>query len=496
MNPANPTYPVSPDLAMLEARRVWREKEQVSPHWWVVASILGDLIIAAAAALCAYWLRFHTAISGMGVEAIDAITLRQYLGHMVLGSISLVLVLGWQGVYQHNVLLRSRWVASKIAKGVLIWTLGFLAISLALKMQPVLSRVYMGLNGACALLLLLTWRSAFHAFLRSPGRVESLQQRTLFVGWNKDALALWKTLKRDQACAYDILGWVRTDSHEDATPMTRSEFPCLGTLEEVERLIATHAVDMIVVADLHGPRDQLIALANLCEREMIQFKVIPSVFRIFSSGLALETIAGTPILGVSRLPLDHTLNVMVKRALDILGSVAGLILSAPVIAVFGAIVWLESKGPVFYRQRRWGINGVPFEIIKIRSMRLDAEKATGAQWCVKDDPRRLRIGAFMRKWNIDELPQFWNVLKGEMSLVGPRPERPELIAGFKHEIPHYNARHSAKPGMTGWAQVNGLRGDTDLGERIQCDLWYLENWSLWLDIQIMALTFFKRDNAY
>jgi exopolysaccharide biosynthesis polyprenyl glycosylphosphotransferase len=229
---------------------------------------------------------------------------------------------------------------------------------------------------------------------------------------------------------------------------------------------------------------------------MIQFKVIPSVFRIFSSGLALETIAGTPILGVTRLPLDHTVNVMAKRALDIVGAIVGLVLSAPIIALFGALVWIESRGSIFYRQRRWGYNGVPFEIIKIRSMKLDAEKATGAKWCVKDDPRRLRVGAFMRKTNIDELPQFWNVLKGEMSLVGPRPERPELIAGFKHEIPHYNARHTAKPGMTGWAQINGLRGDTDLGERIQCDLWYLENWSLWLDIQIMLMTFFKRDNAY
>jgi lipopolysaccharide/colanic/teichoic acid biosynthesis glycosyltransferase len=160
------------------------------------------------------------------------------------------------------------------------------------------------------------------------------------------------------------------------------------------------------------------------------------------------------------------------------------------------MVWLESRGPVFYRQRRWGVNGVPFDIIKIRSMKLNAEQSSGAQWCVKDDPRRLRVGAFMRKWNIDELPQFWNVLKGEMSLVGPRPERPELIASFKHQIPHYNARHHSKPGMTGWAQVNGLRGDTDLSERIQCDLWYLENWSLWLDLQIMLLTFFKRDNAY
>ena len=128
-------------------------------------------------------------------------------------------------------------------------------------------------------------------------------------------------------------------------------------------------------------------------------------------------------------------------------------------------------------------------------MRLDAEKGGKVGWTVKDDPRRLKIGAFMRKWNIDELPQFWNVLKGEMSLVGPRPERPELIASFKEEIEHYNVRHTGKPGVTGWAAINGLRGDTDLSERIRCDLYYLENWSLWLDFQIMFLTFFRRQNA-
>jgi lipopolysaccharide/colanic/teichoic acid biosynthesis glycosyltransferase len=160
------------------------------------------------------------------------------------------------------------------------------------------------------------------------------------------------------------------------------------------------------------------------------------------------------------------------------------------------MVWLESRGAVFYRQRRTGIIGKSFDIFKIRSMKLDAEAGKGAQWCQENDPRRLRVGAFMRKYNIDEVPQFWNVLKGEMSLVGPRPERPELIQNFKHQIPHYNARHHAKPGMTGWAQINGLRGDTDLAERIKYDLWYMENWSLFLDFQIMFMTFFKRDNAY
>jgi len=480
-------------LQALEARRAWREKEQVSPHFWVLISILGDLIMAVMAAYLAYWLRFHTVLRDYG--NFDAMTFRQYGGHMALGSLTLVLVLGWQDIYHQNVLLRSRWISSKIAKAVLIWTAGFLAITLALKLQPSISRVYVMLNGATALLLLLGWRMLFLNFLRAPGRVEALRQRALFVGWNEEALSLWKTLKRDHACAYDILGWVRTSSADDLQPKDKT-FPCLGRLDEVEHLVATHATDMVVVADLHGPREQMVALANLCEREMIQFKVIPSCFRVFVSGLTLETIAGTPVLGVTRLPLDSTVNVIAKRALDIFGATVGLLVSAPIVSLFSALVWLESRGPVFYRQRRWGVNGVPFDIIKIRSMKLNAEQATGAQWCVKDDPRRLRVGAFMRKWNIDELPQFWNVLKGEMSLVGPRPERPELIADFKHQIPHYNARHHSKPGMTGWAQVNGLRGDTDLSERIQCDLWYLENWSLWLDLQIMLLTFFKRDNAY
>jgi lipopolysaccharide/colanic/teichoic acid biosynthesis glycosyltransferase len=166
------------------------------------------------------------------------------------------------------------------------------------------------------------------------------------------------------------------------------------------------------------------------------------------------------------------------------------------MALFAALVYIESPGPVIYKQRRMGRNGHPFNIYKIRSMRVDAEAGKVVGWTVKDDPRRLRVGTFMRKWNIDEVPQFWNVLKGEMSLVGPRPERPELIANFKGEIPHYNARHNTKPGITGWAQIKGLRGDTDLEERIRADLYYLENWSILLDFQIMALTFRKQRNAY
>jgi exopolysaccharide biosynthesis polyprenyl glycosylphosphotransferase len=222
---------------------------------------------------------------------------------------------------------------------------------------------------------------------------------------------------------------------------------------------------------------------------------VPSYFSILVSGLYLDTLSGIPILGLSRLPLDRTFNKLVKRLLDIVGAALGMLLSVPLVAIFGALVYLESPGPILYRQRRIGRNGKIFDMLKIRSMRLDAEKDGEIGWSTKDDPRRLRIGAFMRKWNIDETPQFWNVLKGEMSLVGPRPERPELIQNFKHAIPHYHVRHTVKPGITGWAQVNGLRGDTDLSQRISHDLYYVEHWNLLFDLQTMVLTFFKNTNA-
>ncbi len=477
-------------LDQLEARRALRLNHEPSPHLWVLVSILGDLIMVVAAEHLAYWLRFQSFMRDYGNWM--NVELRQYAGHMALGTLSLLLALGWQGIYHRSALLRSRWIASKMARAVLIWTLGFLSFTLALKLQPSISRAYVALNGACSLLLLLGWRWFFDGFLHSKGRIESLQQRTLFVGWNEDARRLWQTLSEDRAHAFNLVGWVDASGWRDDKQPPEG-VPFVGYLEDIQRVIARHEVDMIIVADL--PREQLIELANLCEREMIQFKLAPSVFRIFVSGLALETIAGMPVLGVNRLPLDSTLNVLAKRMLDIVGAFVGLLISVPLIAIFGAVVYLESPGPVFYRQRRWGMNGVSFDIIKIRSMKLNAE-SSGAQWCTQDDPRRLRIGAFMRRWNIDEVPQFWNVLKGEMSLVGPRPERPELISDFKHQVPHYNARHAAKPGMTGWAQVKGLRGDTDLAERIKCDLWYLENWSLLLDLQIMFLTFVNRKNAY
>ena len=208
-----------------------------------------------------------------------------------------------------------------------------------------------------------------------------------------------------------------------------------------------------------------------------------------------QMIGSVPIVGVGRWPLDQVWNRMLKRIVDIIGGFVGMVISVPFILVSAIVIKCESKGPIFYAQERCGRRGKTFRIYKLRTMRTDAEKGDHPGWTVDDDPRRTRSGAFLRKWNIDELPQFWNVFKGEMSLVGPRPERPYFVEQFTPGIEHYMWRHVSKPGLTGWAQVNGFRGDTSISERVKYDLYYLENWSLAFDFKILVRTLFTYRNA-
>lgn len=292
----------------------------------------------------------------------------------------------------------------------------------------------------------------------------------------------------------EFVGWVQVNKPNHIAELEEYR---LGAIHELAAILHINAVNIAVLTESESlQREGVLAVAKACEQEHVHFKMVPHFFEILVSSLRSEDIAGVQLLGVDALPLSGIRNQVVKRLIDILGASVGLLLSAPLIAIFGALVYLESPGPILYKQLRQGRSGRLFYIIKIRSMHVNAEAGGKAQWAQQNDQRRLRIGAFLRRWNIDEVPQFWNVLIGQMSLVGPRPERPELIARFKSKVPHYQTRHMCQPGITGWAQVNGWRGNTDLDERIRHDIWYLENWSLWLDFRIMLMTFFRRDNAY
>ncbi len=465
-------------------------RDKALPDRLVITSLVCDSMVIIYALIFSFWFRFQTPIIEIGVPS--SVSLRDYAGYLAFGGISLIFTLTAFGIYERQALLRFRFVSLQVLKAAFLWALGFLGFALIFKFQPPISRIFVAIATILVPASLLCWRAIFHGFLSRSSVAMSLRQRILFVGWNEEADRLTSAFTHDPGSAYDVVGCV---SSMRARYQRKPKVRILGSFDQLTDVIHRQSVDMVVLTDVNGVKGDIVGLANTCEREMVQFKVIPSYFQILVSGLHLETVSGIPVLGVSRLPLDRFVNILLKRVVDVAGSVFGLIMFAPLMAIFGALVYRESPGPIFYRQRRLGRNGVEFEILKIRSMKLDAEADGKVGWSTKVDDRRLKIGTFMRKWNIDELPQFWNVLKGEMSLVGPRPERPELIKNFKHEIPHYNARHNANPGITGWAQVKGLRGDTDLTERINCDLWYLENWSLFLDFQIMFMTFVKHENA-
>ena len=458
----------------------------------VVQSFTIDLLVVTLMLVLAYWVRFVSLLS-VWILADETVTITAYFGQIALGVTLMMALLIKFRTYHPARLLSFVSLATSIVKASSVWILAFMGISLVLKFQPGISRIYTLFGFGLTTVGLLTWRVFFNRYLWKEDVARRLRERVLIIGWTNESKRMVELLCRGSRCPYEIAGAVEP-------PLGFGEmFPCegidvLGHYRETRDLIQRHDIDAVLVSDLNLNRTELTDLAVICEKEMADFKIVPNCFQILLSGLHLESMNGVPVLGVSHLPLHSTFNQYVKRLVDILGGGFGMLLAVPVLSCFGLLVWLESKGPIFYRQVRVGRDGKLFHIWKIRSMRLDSE-ANGVGWTVKGDPRVLKVGGFMRKWNIDEIPQFWNVLKGEMSLVGPRPERPELIHDFKEEIPHYNARHSVKPGITGWAQVNGLRGDTDLVERIKCDLYYIENWKFLWDFQIMVLTFFKRENA-
>jgi exopolysaccharide biosynthesis polyprenyl glycosylphosphotransferase len=415
-------------------------------------------------------------------------------GYSIFGALTLIAVLSSAGIYSRRRQLHLQKTVGRLCRGGLMWSCFFTAFVLLLAGASVPTLEFAGATVGLGGAGLFAWRLLLHRIISDERIASHLRQRIVLIGWTPEAGRLSQSVWQYRRDPCEIVGYVEVSNnpHQCEAP---ANIPFLGELNNLPRILEENDINVAWLSDVNVDGNRIPALAAQCEKEMVEFKIIPSYFPILVSAIHVETVCGTPILGVDRLPINYFPVRVFKRLIDICGAIVGLILTAPIIATFCAIVYAESPGSVFYRQTRMGRKGKPFEIFKIRSMRLDAEKGGKPGWTTKDDPRRLRVGGLMRKWNIDELPQFWNVLKGEMSLVGPRPERPELIHNFKHEIKHYNARHTVKPGVTGWAQVNGLRGDTDLTERIRHDIFYMEHWNPLFDLRILFLTFFRHKNA-
>ena len=319
--------------------------------------------------------------------------------------------------------------------------------------------------------------------------------RVAFVGWSFRLGKAIKGLAGEVLLNKDILGYI-ADRSSDLIPPSELGYRELGTLENLSSILEKESITSFIVDQRTVSSDKLHQIEVVCADLMVTLKMIPWSSEIWTDRLVVEIVDGVPLLRVKELLHDRSHSKILRRIVDVFGSLIGLVLSAPVIGILVILIKREAPGSVFYRQTRLGLKNKPFEIIKLRSMRMDAERESGAIWAVENDTRRLKIGEFMRKWNLDELPQFWNVFKGEMSLVGPRPERPEFVEKFRDSLHYYNLRHSCKPGMTGWAAVHGLRGDTSLEDRLDFDLYYIEHWSLFLDFKIMLMTLIAQKNAY
>lgn len=288
-----------------------------------------------------------------------------------------------------------------------------------------------------------------------------------------------------QELGYRVVGFI--DDRAGGDHLGYRGLPLLGTLSEAGDIVQREKIDQLYVALPLDEHVKMLDVIDTASRELLDIKVVPDLLQVIALKARLEDLDGVPIINLTDVPLQG-FNSALKRALDLALSALALIVLAVPFVIIGAIVRLTSPGPVFYRQERMGLDGKRFVVFKFRSMRAGAEEETGPVWASQDDPRCTPFGRFLRRYDLDELPQLWNVFKGEMSVVGPRPERPYFVQQFKHRFPQYMLRHKVKSGITGWAQVNGWRGNTSIEKRIEYDLYYIENWSVRLDLKILWLT--------
>jgi exopolysaccharide biosynthesis polyprenyl glycosylphosphotransferase len=469
-----------------------RLKRHAGPIF-AITLVLADVLAVCAAYYLGYRLRLAIQWPTQP-ENIQAF--RYYLGMLAVQVLCVLGVSAFYGLYDDQ---RARPMvdeAAAIAGAMSIGTLISIAFSSFVFKNSLLELDYSRGMVLYAWLLTIVFSVLGHAlhrrttsWMRTRGWAEI---RVIVVGSGEVGQMIVQKLLHSPGMGYRVVGVV--NGH--ASKLVHG-VPVLGTVEQLTELIEEHAVDEVIVGEPNSSHQELLRIIARCERGHVSIKIFPDLFQIMASEISIGDLDGLPLLNVRDIALQGW-RVRAKRAMDILGAGIGLIFLSPIMLIVALLIKLDSRGPVFYAQERMGLDAKPFWIIKFRSMCQDAESG-GPGWTVRDDPRCTRMGRWLRKTNIDELPNLINVLFGEMSLVGPRAERPVYVEQFRHSIPRYMDRHRIKTGMTGWAAVNDLRGDTSIAERTKYDLWYIENWSLLLDIKILLRTVFRTGssrNAY
>lgn len=437
-----------------------------------------------------FWFRFSSKIFSSTLSQVDYTTYYEAFNFVV---VLVIIFLRYYGLYRSGKQFTFYQEVTRVWKAVITCFIVLTAITFFVRHFS-FSRTFLIIAGLTLGLWIASIRFLMGLSVMWIDRWRNSYRNVLIIGCNDSARKLARYFKKNPRLSTRVIGFL------DDTRVKGSDFegiPVLGQTKDLKSYLRIqHQVHeaILVLPDL--PQDEVLKIISECEKVLVDFQWAPDILGLIASKMKVDHTAGIPLLSFTDSPLSEIENRVLKRIMDLSFSVIGLVILSPLFLVLAMLVKSTSKGPVFYRQERVGEDGRRFLLYKFRTMQAEAELKTGPVWAKENDPRRTSIGGFLRRNNLDELPQLWNVLMGDMSLVGPRPERLHFVHQFKADIPRYMARHSIKSGITGWAQVNGLRGNTSIEERTKYDLYYIEHWSILFDLKILLLTIFARKNAY
>ncbi len=461
-----------------------RKKRHVLALWlWIT-----DVVLIIAAYGAAYAIRFAPGMPVVhGTPPFDL-----YIRIMPFVILVYLLVLRFYGLYKPTRLTSTLEEFFLILKSVFIGSVILMAGSFVYR-EYTYSRIMLIISGILLVTFLFVNRVIYHYFEAKLAKVKGFQKNILLVGHGHVMRQILRGLQGFRKGAFAVAGILTSEKEHVGTHI--NQVSVIGTLDDFEKIISEYPVDEVILGETEVPRTQILKMILKCEERMIHFKMVSDMLGLVTTKVDIENINGVSLLGMKETPLNHPANRFIKRLMDVSISSFSIIVLSPILLILSILIKITDKGPILYKQERVGEDGKIFNIYKFRSMKVDAEAASGPKFADEDDPRKTPLGDFLRRTNLDEIPQFFNVLKGDMSLVGPRPERPVFVDQLKLDIPRYMSRHRVRSGVTGWAQVNGLRGGPPCEERIKYDLYYIENWSVWLDFKILLMTPFAFKNA-
>lgn len=456
--------------------------------------LLVDAVVIALSYSLAWLIKFATPLADTepGVTALSVETYFSALYFIVPGYVALYYFFN---MYTPKRATRRKYEIAGIIKANTTGTMLFMVVLYAFKIEH-FSRLLVGLFYVITIILSTLSKTMIRNTLQYFRKKGYNLKYVLLVGYSRAAEEYITRINANPQWGYVVRGIL-----DDRVPSGTlyKGVKVLGRIENLLYILPENKLDEIAVTLALEDYNRLERIVDLCEKSGVHTKFIPDYNNLVPSRPYTEDLMGLPVINIRYVPLTNTLNWMVKRAVDVVGALFGLVVSSPLMLLAAILVKASSPGPVIFKQERVGLHNKTFYMYKFRTMEQQKPSQEKKAWTVKDDPRVTKVGKILRKTSLDELPQFFNILAGEMSLVGPRPERPLFVEKFKEEIPRYMIKHQVRPGLTGWAQINGYRGDTSIRKRIEYDIFYIENWTMSLDIKIMFLTIFKgfiNKNAY